>query len=90
MQFLVSSAGISYTINSNLVRGLDYYTMTTFEIRTNSIGSQDALCGGGRYDNLVEKLGGKSIPAIGFAAGMERLVMAISGKEEVEEKKSEA
>lgn len=78
--------GIPYTVDKGLVRGLDYYTMTTFEIRTNSIGSQDALCGGGRYDNLVEKLGGKSIPAIGFAAGMERLVMAISGKEEVEEK----
>ena len=78
--------GIPYTVDEGLVRGLDYYTMTTFEIRTNSIGSQDALCGGGRYDNLVEKLGGKSIPAIGFAAGMERLVMAISGKEEVEEK----
>ena len=78
--------GIPYTVDKGLVRGLDYYTMTTFEIRTNSIGSQDALCGGGRYNNLVEKLGGKSIPAIGFAAGMERLVMAISGKEEVEEK----
>ena len=78
--------GIPYTVDKGLVRGLDYYTMTTFEIRTNSIGSQDALCGGGRYNNLVEKLGGKSIPAIGFAAGMESLVMAISGKEEVQEK----
>ena len=78
--------GIPYSVDKNLVRGLDYYTMTTFEIRTDTIGSQDALCGGGRYNNLVEKLGGKSIPAIGFAAGMERLVMAISGKEEMEDK----
>ena len=68
---------ISYKVDDRLVRGLDYYTMTTFEIRTNSIGSQDALCGGGRYNNLIEQLGGKSTPAIGFAAGMERLMMAL-------------
>ena len=73
---------IPYQIDNNLVRGLDYYTMTTFEIRTNIIGSQDALCGGGRYDNLVEQLGGKPIPAIGFAAGMERLLMALSSKDD--------
>lgn len=73
---------IPYKIDNNLVRGLDYYTMTTFEIRTNVIGSQDALCGGGRYNNLIEQLGGKSIPAIGFAAGMERLLMALSSKED--------
>ena len=78
--------GTPYNVDKGLVRGLDYYTMTTFEIRTDSIGSQDALCGGGRYNNLVEQLGGKPIPAIGFAAGMERLVMAISGDEEAEEK----
>ena len=78
--------GIPYNVDKGLVRGLDYYTMTTFEIRTDRIGSQDALCGGGRYNNLVEQLGGKPIPAIGFAAGMERLVMAISGDEDAEEK----
>ena len=78
--------GTPYNVDKGLVRGLDYYTMTTFEIRTDSIGSQDALCGGGRYNSLVEQLGGKPIPAIGFAAGMERLVMAISGDEEAEEK----
>ena len=78
---------IPYEIDNNLVRGLDYYTMTTFEIRTNTIGSQDALCGGGRYDNLVEQLGGKSIPAIGFAAGMERLLMALNKKaDKIDEK----
>ena len=77
--------GIPYRIDKGLVRGLDYYTMTTFEIRTSSIGSQDALCGGGRYNTLVEQLGGKSIPAIGFAAGMERLVMAISGDENIDD-----
>ena len=69
---------IPYVVDPNLVRGLDYYTLTTFEIRTQAIGAQDALCGGGRYNNLVEELGGKAIPAIGFAAGMERLMMALS------------
>ena len=69
---------IPYTIDNQLVRGLDYYTLTTFEIRSGSIGSQDALCGGGRYNNLVEQLGGKSVPAIGFAAGMERLMIALN------------
>ena len=69
---------IPYIIDNQLVRGLDYYTLTTFEIRSGSIGSQDALCGGGRYNNLVEQLGGKSVPAIGFAAGMERLMIALN------------
>ena len=69
---------IPYVVDPNLVRGLDYYTLTTFEIRTQEIGAQDALCGGGRYNNLVEELGGKSTPSIGFAAGIERLMLALN------------
>ena len=60
---------IPYSLDSKLVRGLDYYTRTTFEITSSALGSQDALCGGGRYDKLVEQLGGESTPAVGFAAG---------------------
>ncbi|PJA29764.1 MAG: histidine--tRNA ligase [candidate division Zixibacteria bacterium CG_4_9_14_3_um_filter_46_8] len=67
---------IDYSINSRLVRGLDYYTRTVFEIVSSEIGSQDSLSGGGRYDLLVEELGGKSTPAFGFAAGMERMLLA--------------
>jgi histidyl-tRNA synthetase len=78
VQRFLDKLNIPYKIDNQLVRGLDYYTLTTFEIKTKSIGSQDALCGGGRYNNLVEQLGGKSIPAIGFAAGMERLMMALN------------
>ncbi|MFC1620073.1 histidine--tRNA ligase [Candidatus Neomarinimicrobiota bacterium] len=62
-----------------LVRGLDYYTRTTFEITASQLGAQDAICGGGRYDNLVKQLGGPDTPAVGFAAGMERLLM-VAGK----------
>jgi len=68
--------GISYTIDSALVRGLDYYTKLTFEIDSGSVGAQTALCGGGRYDLLIETLGGKPTPATGFAAGIERILLA--------------
>lgn len=68
---------IKYKINNNLVRGLDYYNDTVFEWITNKLGSQNTICGGGRYDNLVEQLGGKPTPAIGFAIGIERLIMLI-------------
>lgn len=64
---------IKYTVNKLLVRGLDYYTKTVFEIKSNNLGSQNAVCGGGRYDNLVAFLGGESTPAVGWAMGMERL-----------------
>jgi histidyl-tRNA synthetase len=60
-----------------MVRGLDYYTRTTFEFISGNLGAQDAICGGGRYDGLVETLGGKPTPAIGFAAGMERILMSM-------------
>lgn len=68
---------IPYTHDKKLVRGLDYYTHTTFEITSSALGSQDALCGGGRYNKLVEQLGGDPVSAIGFAAGMERLLLAL-------------
>ena len=69
---------IKYIHNQKLVRGLDYYTKTVFEVTSNDLGAQDALCGGGRYNNLVQELGGKNIPAIGFAAGIERLILAMN------------
>ncbi len=68
--------GIKYTVDFKLVRGLDYYTNTTFEIVSGSVGAQSALCGGGRYNLLIEQLGGQSTPATGFAAGMERILLA--------------
>jgi histidyl-tRNA synthetase len=67
-------AGISFTVNPRLVRGLDYYTRTVFEWTTERLGAQSTVCAGGRYDGLVEQLGGKASPAAGFAIGMERLV----------------
>lgn len=74
---LLQTLGIPFVLDSRLVRGLDYYTRTTFEITSSGLGAQNALCGGGRYDNLVETLGGKQTPAIGFAAGMERVLLAL-------------
>jgi histidyl-tRNA synthetase len=68
---------IEYILNGRLVRGLDYYTRTTFEIKSESLGAQDTLLGGGRYDLLVSELGGKNTPAIGFAAGIERLILVL-------------
>jgi len=68
--------GINYILDTKLVRGLDYYTNTTFEIVSGSVGAQSALCGGGRYNLLSEHLGGKYTPAVGFAAGMERILLA--------------
>ena len=65
--------GIKYTENKLLVRGLDYYNRTVFEIKSNNLGSQNAVCGGGRYDSLVRNLGGEDTPAVGWAMGMERL-----------------
>ena len=74
---LLDDAGISYTVNQRLVRGLDYYNRTVIEWVTDSLGSQGTVCGGGRYDGLVEQLGGRSTPAVGFAMGMERLVLLV-------------
>jgi histidyl-tRNA synthetase len=72
---LLDAGGIEYEVNPRLVRGLDYYNRTVFEWVTDSLGAQGTLCGGGRYDGLVEQLGGKSTPAAGFAMGLERLVL---------------
>jgi histidyl-tRNA synthetase len=73
---LLSETGVPFEVDSKLVRGLDYYTKTTFEIISGKVGSQSALCGGGRYDLLTEQLGGKPAPGVGFAAGMERILLA--------------
>lgn len=76
LQQFLSAMDISFIINPKLVRGLDYYSRTVFEFTSSALGAQDALLGGGRYDKLVEVLGGKPTPAIGFAAGIERILIA--------------
>lgn len=73
---MLTSLNIEFTLDPLLVRGMDYYTRTAFELTSPDLGSQDALAGGGRYDLLVEEIGGKPTPAVGFAAGMERLFIA--------------
>ena len=70
----LTMAGLSYTLNPKMVRGLDYYTRTAFEVVSNQLGSQNAVTGGGRYDNLFQEIGGPDLPGIGFAVGIERLV----------------
>ncbi len=70
---------IEYSVNAYIVRGLDYYTGTVFEFISDNIGAQGTVCGGGRYNNLVEEVGGKSTPAIGFGMGIERLIMVMEG-----------
>lgn len=77
---LLDGMGIAYTVDPDIVRGLDYYTKTVFEIASNDIGSQSAVCGGGRYDGLIEELGGAPTPGIGFALGIERLIMVMEKK----------
>ncbi|MCL9642466.1 histidine--tRNA ligase [Rahnella bonaserana] len=74
---LLEQSGIPYTVNQRLVRGLDYYNRTVFEWVTHSLGSQGTVCAGGRYDGLVEQLGGRATPAVGFAMGLERLVLLV-------------
>ena len=74
---ILDLTGLSFKVNERLVRGLDYYNRSVFEWKTKELGSQDTICGGGRYDTLVEELGGGSCPAIGFSIGMERLVLLI-------------
>ncbi|MDU6389197.1 MAG: ATP phosphoribosyltransferase regulatory subunit, partial [Pantoea sp.] len=74
---LLDDSGIAYRVNQRLVRGLDYYNRTVFEWVTESLGAQGTVCGGGRYDGLVEQLGGRATPAVGFAMGLERLVLLV-------------
>ncbi len=71
----LSALGVEYTVNPDIVRGLDYYSRTVFEFVSTSIGAQGTVCGGGRYDGLISELGGGNVPAIGFAAGLERLIL---------------
>src|SRR3989339_117090 len=78
---LLGDSGLKYNVNKRLVRGLDYYTKTTFEITSNQLGAQNAVSGGGRYDKLVEELGGKAIPAVGFAIGLERIIELINNQQ---------
>ena len=73
----LDTIGRAYTIDHRIVRGLDYYTKTVFEIKADGLGSQDTICGGGRYDGLIEELGGRPTPGIGFGAGIERFVIAL-------------
>jgi histidyl-tRNA synthetase len=80
---LLDAVGVAYQLEPTLVRGLDYYTRTTFEFRDAAIGAQSAICGGGRYDGLIEAIGGAPTPAIGFGAGIERLLLSV-GDVEVE------
>ncbi|MGB9597341.1 MAG: histidine--tRNA ligase, partial [Candidatus Poribacteria bacterium] len=72
--------GLQYSINPFLVRGLDYYTKTVFEVTARGLGSQDAIAGGGRYDNLIEELGGKPTPALGFGSGQNRLIATMEAQ----------
>lgn len=77
VQEFLRSTGVSFTLDSRLVRGLDYYTKTAFEIQYAPLGAQSAVAGGGRYDGLIEEIGGKPTPAVGFAAGLERVLLAL-------------
>lgn len=77
LKALLDAAGIEYVINPNLVRGLDYYGRTVFEWTTDALGAQGTVCAGGRYDGLVQQLGGKPTPAVGFGMGLERLVLLL-------------
>ena len=74
VQNLLSDVGVSFSLNTRLVRGLDYYSRTVFEWITDQLGSQSAVCSGGRYDGLVAELGGRETPAVGWALGLERVV----------------
>ncbi len=87
---ILDAAGVSYEINPKLVRGLDYYSKTVFEWVTTSLGAQGTVCGGGRYDGLVEQFGGKPCPGVGFAMGIERLVLLLDALNVVPDKVSES
>ena len=80
---LLDRHGIEFNVNPKLVRGLDYYNQTVFEWKTALLGSQDTVLGGGRYDNLVQELGGKSCPAVGFSIGLERLILLLQEQSEL-------
>ena len=81
MRSYLELTGIPFTVNPRIVRGLDYYGRTVFEITSGLLGSQSSLCGGGRYDGLVRSLGGPDVPAVGFALGLERFLMVLAASE---------
>jgi len=83
-QELLKISKVEHQVNTSLVRGLDYYTSTVFEVRSSALGSQDAVCGGGRYDDLVKSMGGPASPAIGWAVGVDRLAMLLKDKARME------
>ena len=80
LQGALKTLHILYEIDPGIVRGLDYYTKTVFEVISNKIGAQGTICGGGRYDGLVETLGGPKTPGIGFGIGMERLLLVMQAQ----------
>lgn len=77
---ILTNMGIEYSVNPRIVRGLDYYTKTVFEFITTDIGAQGTVCGGGRYDGLIEQLSGKHVPALGFAMGLERIILTMENQ----------
>jgi histidyl-tRNA synthetase len=79
LRSILDEVGINYEISNQLVRGLDYYSHSVFEFRSNLLGSQDSFGGGGRYDGLFSQLGGKETPAVGFAFGLERMLLILEG-----------
>lgn len=81
LQRILTDEGVPFKVNKSIVRGLDYYTKTVFEFVTTSLGAQGTVCGGGRYDNLVESIGGKHTPCVGFGMGIERLIMLLDAYE---------
>lgn len=80
LKSILTNMGIEYSVNPRIVRGLDYYTKTVFEFVTADIGSQGTVCGGGRYDGLIEQLSGKHVPALGFGMGLERLILTMENQ----------
>jgi len=80
VQHLLGAAGVTFRVNPNLVRGFDYYTETLWEVTAGGLGAQNAIGGGGRYDNLVEQLGGRPTPGVGFGSGIERLLLALESQ----------
>ena len=90
VQRYLKSVGVEYELDARLVRGLDYYTKTAFEIKYAPLGAQSAVAGGGRYDGLVEEIGGSETPAVGFAVGMERVLLALEKQGLLPERKASA
>jgi histidyl-tRNA synthetase len=80
VQSLLTSAGVKFAVDPTLVRGFDYYTGTLWEVTAGGLGAQSAIGGGGRYDNLVEQLGGRATPSVGFGSGLERLLIALEAQ----------